>query len=214
MVQIANFERPCTAVSQSQQIGNFTVVTTQLYGGSIFHQVLFLFNNQQCEVALFANHVKLPLVEALRTVHDLVFLWIPPVTDPRGLIMTYRDQILDQCKEQIRLLVGGGNWPVQQFQRVDETEQATLHLSRHHDAQLDRIVTMAVGTAVMDLNSVDAVDCAQGVGIVRVSPSWIDPGPFTLFDENYGKTDADVVADAIAHQEAIAEKQQQVKLQS
>jgi len=206
MVQIANFERPCTATTQSQQIGNFTVVTFQLYGGSIFHQVLLPIENQQREVALFADQVKHSLVDTLRIVHDLVFLWIPPVTDPRGLIMSHRDQILDQCKEQVRLLVGGGSWLVRHFQRVDESPQTTLHLSRYHDPVFDRIITMAVGTPAMVIDSADSVDTGQGTGIVRVSPSWIDPGPFTLNDQHYGKTDYDVVTEQQAIQEALAEK--------
>jgi len=209
MVQIANFERPCTAVTHSQQIGNFTVVTFQLYGGGIFHQVLLPIDNQPREVALFADHVKHTLVDTLRIVHDLVFLWISPVTDPRGLLMSHRDQILDECKEQVRLFVGGTGWLVRHFQRVDESPQATLHLSRYHDPVLDRIITMAVGTSAMDLHSADSVDSGQGTGFVRVSPSWIDPGPFTLNDQYYGKSDADLVSDAIAEQQRLAELNKQ-----
>lgn len=206
MVQIANFERPNTNVSHGHEVGRFMVTTTQLHGNDIFHQVSFPVNDQRREVALFAHPTKLPLVDVLRTVHDLVFLWIPPVTDPRALIMTSRDEILDACKEQVRLLVGPGTWPVQQFHRVDETEQATLHLTRYHDVQLDRIITMAVGTASMDLHSADSVDSAQGTGIVRVSPSWVDPGPFTLHDQHYAKTDAEIAIEEQARREALADK--------
>lgn len=209
MVQIANFDHPFNNISHSKELGLFNIMTIQLHGNQILHRVTYPIEGTHKEIALFAQPTVMPMVDVLRTVHDLMFLWVSPVTDPRALIMTHRDKLINAAKEQVRELVGGNSWPVRQFHKVDETPQTTLHLSRYHDAQLDRIVTMVVGTPAMAINSCEAVESGQGVGFVRVSPSWIDPGPFTLHDEHYGKTDDDVAAETLAEKQRLAELQNQ-----
>ncbi|QBP07315.1 hypothetical protein REBECCA_210 [Erwinia phage Rebecca] len=190
MVQLSNFAHPVNAVNTQQQFELFTITTLQLHGGSVFHRVTLPLDGRPTEIALFAQPTKMSHVDVLRTVHDLVFLWIPPVTDPRGLIMGHRDYILNICKETLRVVAGVGSWPVPAFNKQDVTDNGVLHLLRYYDPIMDRIITQVVGTPPMDLDDRDMRQDKQGAGLVAFSPSWLDPGPFTAQDHNYGVADA------------------------
>lgn len=131
------------------------------------------------EAASFVSMQHLSMADVIARATDYVFLWIPSQNDPGNVLGDYRDGVLALLRKTLTGLIGNVRCQPAQVRKTVNLPTGTMILSRYYDEFTDQIVTTAMHypTLAPD-HEPEALFSGSGQCQMRMSPSWIDPGPF------------------------------------
>lgn len=159
-------------------IGPVRIIQTRL-AGLIRYDVSVGDDKTRYEAATVQSQYGLTMLEVIYQAIDRVFLWIPAIMDPHNQVMEHREVVLDILRKTVSDLSGVQRRPNPHVMEIKPVELGTLMLTRYYNPLTDQIITTCMYYPTLDgKQDLDSSFYAEGQCQMRMSPAWIDPGPF------------------------------------